>query len=131
VIAYLGAMAFRAHFGHGASLSGNLRVVLGTALYLALIGLFGSAFGWIVRSTPGGICALVATLLVVPVLLEVIPGTWAKSVGQYLPSEGGSSFVSTVHADHTLNPWPGLLVLVIWVVAALALAAVLLRRRDG
>ena len=131
VLAYLGAMAFRAHYGHGVGLGGNLRVVIGTAVYLALIGLLGSAFGWIVRSTPGGISSLVGTLLVVPVLLKVIPGNWAKSVGEYLPSEAGSSFVSSVRADHTLAPWPGLLVLVVWVAAAMALAAVLLRRRDG
>jgi ABC-2 type transport system permease protein len=131
LVAYLGAMAFRGHFGHGAALEGNLRVVVGTGAYLALIGLLGVAFGWIVRNTPGGICALVATLLVVPVLLEVIPGTWAKSVAKFLPANAGSSFVSSVHAPQTLSPWPGLAVLVAWVVVAIAAAAIVLRRRDG
>jgi ABC-2 type transport system permease protein len=130
VVAYLGAMAFRAHFGHGASLSGNLRVVLGTGVYLALIGLLGVATGWIVRSTPGGISGLVGLLLVVPVLFQVIPGHWVSTVGEYLPAAGGSSFVSTVHAPDTLSPWLGLAVLVAWVVGALLLAAVLLERRD-
>jgi ABC-2 type transport system permease protein len=131
IVAYLGAMAFRGHFGHGVALSGNLRVVIGTGVYLALIGLLGGAIGWIVRSTPGGISALVALLLVVPVLLEVIPGHWVASVSKFLPSNAGSSFVSSVHVPGSLSPWTGLLVLVLWVLAALVAAAVLLRRRDG
>jgi ABC-2 type transport system permease protein len=132
ILTFLGAMAFRSHFGHGVSLadSSNLRVVIGTGVYLALVGLLGGALGWIVRSTPGGIATLVGLLLVVPVLLEVIPGTWAESVGQYLPNNAGGSFVSSVHADHTLTPWTGLLVLIAWVAAAVVLASVLLRRRD-
>ncbi|HET6154318.1 MAG TPA: ABC transporter permease subunit [Marmoricola sp.] len=131
VVAYLGAMAFRTHYGHGASLDGNLRVVIGTGVYLALVGLIGGAIGWIVRSTAGGISSLVALLLVLPVLLEVIPGTFVKSVSKYLPSEAGSSFVSTVHAQHTLSPWAGLVVMVVWTIGAIAVAAFLLQRRDG
>jgi ABC-2 type transport system permease protein len=131
IVAYLGAMAFRSHFGHGASLDGNLRVVIGTGVYLALVGLLGGAIGWIVRNTPGGISSLVALLLVVPVLLQVIPGNAVKSVAKYLPSEAGSSFVSSVRAPDTLGPWTGLVVMAVWVVAATVLAAVLLKRRDG
>lgn len=131
VVAYLGAMALRGHFGHGVALSGNLRVVLGTALYLALVGLLGGAFGWIVRSIPGGITSLVAMLLVVPVLLEVIPGTWTQSFAKYLPSNAGSSFVSSIQPPGTLAPWTGLAVMVAWVAAALVIAMVLLKRRDG
>ncbi|MCW2784674.1 MAG: transporter permease [Marmoricola sp.] len=132
IVTFLGAMAFRSHYGHGSSLGdpGNLRVVIGTGVYLALIGLLGGAIGWIVRNTAGGISTLVGLILVLPVLFEVVPGTWAKSVSKFFPSNAGSSFVSTVHAADTLTPWTGLVVLVAWVVAAIALAAVLLKRRD-
>ncbi|MFL6109482.1 MAG: ABC transporter permease subunit [Marmoricola sp.] len=131
VVAYLGAMAFRSHFGHGASLDGNLRVVIGTGVYLALVGLLGGAIGWIVRSTPGGISSLVALLLVIPVLLEVIPGSFAKSIGKYLPSQAGSSFVSSIRTPDTLAPWTGLLVTVLWVIGATVVATLVLKRRDG
>jgi hypothetical protein len=130
---FLGAQAFLSHYGHGSALSDPtvLRVVIGTAVYLALIGLLGGALGWIVRSTPGGISTLVGLLLVVPVLLEILPGAWVKSAAQYLPSNAGASFVSSVHAPDTLTPVTGLVVLIVWVVAALVAAAVLLKRRDG
>ncbi|WP_017936251.1 ABC transporter permease [Nocardioides sp. Iso805N] len=132
IVTFLGAMAFRSHFGHGVSLgdAGNLRVVIGTGIYLALIGLLGGAIGWIVRNTAGGISTLIGLILVVPVLFEVVPGTWAKSISKFFPSNAGSSFVSTVHASNTLTPWTGLVVMVAWVVAAFVLAGVLLKRRD-
>jgi ABC-type transport system involved in multi-copper enzyme maturation permease subunit len=132
IVTFLGAMAFRSHFGHGVSLSdpGNLRVVIGTGVYLALVGLLGGAIGWIVRNTAGGISTLIGLMLVLPVLFEVVPGTWAESVSKFFPSNAGSSFVSTVHASDTLMPWTGLVVLVVWVVAAIVAAAVLLKRRD-
>lgn len=132
IVTFLGAMAFRSHFGHGVSLGdpGNLRVVIGTGVYLALIGLLGGAVGWIVRNTAGGISTLIGLILVLPVLFEVVPGTWAKSVGKFFPSNAGSSFVSSVHAADTLTPWTGLIVLVAWVIAAGVLAAFVLKRRD-
>jgi len=131
--AFFGAQAFLSHYGHGSSLSDPtvLRVILATGVYLALIGLLGSALGWILRSTPGGISTLVGLLLVVPVLLEVLPGAWVKDIAKYLPGDAGGSFFSSVQADNTLTPGTGLLVLVIWVVVALGLAGVLLKRRDG
>jgi ABC-2 type transport system permease protein len=132
-VAFLGAMAFRAHYGHGSSLSdpGILRVVVGTGVYLALIGLLGSALGWIIRSTPGAISTLVALLLIVPGLLFVLPGAWVKTAAEYLPSEAGSSFVANVQDAARLAAGPGFAVLVAWVVVALGVAAVVLKRRDG
>lgn len=131
--AFFGSQLFLSHYGHGSSLTdpGVLRAVIGTGVYLALIGLLGSALGWIVRSTPGGISSLMGVLLVIPVLLQVLPGSWAGSLFKYLPSEAGSSFVMSVRPPDTLAPWTGLAVLVAWVAAALAVAALALRRRDA
>jgi ABC-2 type transport system permease protein len=127
------AQRFLSHYGHGSALSDPtvLRVIIATGVYLALIGLLGSAIGWIVRSTPGGISVLVGLLLVVPVLLRVLPGQWVADVAEYLPGAAGGSFYSSVQASDALTPWTGFAVLVIWVIAALGLAAVLLKRRDG
>jgi ABC-2 type transport system permease protein len=134
VVAFLAAQLFLTHYGHGHSLGdpGVLRVVLGTGLYLALIGLLGGGIGWILRSTPGGIATLVGLLLVIPVIFRVLPGKWAMDVAKYLPGEAGGSFVASVRTPDTpLAPTTGLLVLVAWVVASLIVAAVLLKRRDG
>ena len=133
LIAFAGAQAFLSHYGHGTPLTdpGVLRVVVGTGVYLALIGLLGGALGWILRNTAGGIATLVGLLLVVPVLLEVLPWQWLKDIGQYLPGQAGASFITSFQAPDTLAPWTGLGVLVLWVIAALGGAAVLLKRRDG
>ena len=87
-VTFFGAQVFLRHYGHGSALSDPtvLRVILATAVYLALIGLLGSALGWILRSTPGGISTLVGILLVVPVLLEVVPGAWANWGGTAMPT---------------------------------------------
>jgi ABC-2 type transport system permease protein len=42
-----------------------------------------------VRSTAGGIAGLVGILIVVPVVLGVMPGTWGKNVVEYLPAGAG------------------------------------------
>jgi ABC-2 type transport system permease protein len=129
---FFGAQAMLSGFHHSFTLSqpGALRVVAGTGVYVALIGLLGLALGWILRSTAGAISTLVGILLVVPVLFSAI-GKSVEGVAQYLPSKAGGSFITSIHEAGTLSPWAGLLVLCAWVLAALGLAAYLLRRRDA
>jgi ABC-2 type transport system permease protein len=129
---FFGAQAFLSGYHHSFSLSqsGVLRVVAGTGVYLALIGLLGLALGWILRSTAGAISTLVGILLVVPVLFSAI-GKSVEGIAQYLPSNAGESFISSIHATGMLSPWTGLIVLCAWVLAAFALAAYLVRRRDA
>src|ERR1700694_3448104 len=120
---FFGAQALLSGFHHSFTLSqtGALRVVAGTGVYLALIGLFGLALGWILRSTAGAISTLVGILLVVPVLFSAI-GSSVVAIAQSLPSNAGASFISSIHAAGTLSPWTGLLVLSGWVLAAFGLA---------
>jgi ABC-2 type transport system permease protein len=130
---FLGAQGVLAQYHHGVSLgdSGVLRVVLGTGAYLALIGLLGAALGWILRNTAAGISALLGLLLVVPVILEVLPGTLAKTIAEYLPAGAGSSLTNTVRSSYMLSPSAGFGVLLAWVVGGLLLATVLVKRRDA
>jgi ABC-2 type transport system permease protein len=130
--AFFAAQALLDHYHHGMPLTGPgvLRAVLGTGVYLALIGLLGGALGWILRSTAGAIATLVGILLIIPVILESI-GKSADGIAQYMPAKAGVSFITSVHANATLRPWTGLLVLCAWVALALALAARLVTRRDA
>jgi hypothetical protein len=133
VVAFLIAQAYISHYRTGASLSqpGVLRVVIGTGVYLTLVGLIGAVAGWIVRSTPGALVAYVGTILVLPVLFGNVLGNWGKDVAQFFPGEAGASFISTVRDTPSLSPWTGLAVMVAWVVVGFVAAAVLLRRRDA
>lgn len=133
VIAFIASQSVIAHSRHSFSLSdpGVLRVVVGTGIYLTLIGMIGAALGWIIRSTPGALVAYVATILVIPVLFSTVLGSWGKDIAKYLPSEAGASFSTTLGQVIGLSPWTGLLVMGGWVVIGLATAAVLVVRRDA
>lgn len=119
------------HIGTSLSAPGVPRVVFGAALYLAVVGLLGVAIGALIRNTAGGIATLFGLLLVVPVLFEALPSSWADHVNQWLPSNAGQSLVSLHHQAHTLSPWTGFTVFLLYALAALAAAAFLLKRRDA
>jgi hypothetical protein len=118
---------------HGTTLAadGAVRAVVGVAGYLALIGVFSVAVGVIVRSTAGGVAILFGLLLVVPTLGLLLPSGWRDHLLPYLPSNAGSSMFSVRASVDALSATTGLLVLLGWVVGALAVAALLLRRRDA
>ena len=109
----------------------TLRVVLGTGVYLTLIGLLGSAFAWIVRSTPGALVATYGVILVVPILFELVFPSWGDYIAAYLPTGAGQSFSTTLPQPHSLPPWVGLGLMLGWVALGLVTAGALLRRRDA
>jgi ABC-2 type transport system permease protein len=130
--AFLGGQHFLATHGTTLSAPHALRLIFAVALYLTLIGVFAVALGFIVRSTAGGIAALFGLLLVLPGVGQVLPASWQHHTLPYLPSNAGSSmFTITPEDPSALSPGTGLLVLCLWVAAALAAAAVLVRRRDA
>ena len=134
IVAFVSAQALLSHYRTGFSLSdpGVLRVVIGTGVYLTLVGMIGAALGWIVRSTPGALVAYFAIVLVLPVLFGDALGNWGKEVAQFLPGQAGASFSTSIpDSSYSLSPWVGLLVLAGWVALALAIAAGVLRRRDA
>ena len=134
IVAFVSAQALLSHYRTGFSLSdpGVLRVVIGTGVYLTLVGMIGAALGWIVRSTPGALVTYFAIVLVLPVLFGYALGNWGKEVAQFLPGQAGASFSTSIpESSYSLSPWVGLLVLAGWVAVALAIAAGVLRRRDA
>ncbi|HZC30422.1 MAG TPA: hypothetical protein VE261_02820 [Gaiellaceae bacterium] len=112
------------------SQSGVARSVIGGAIYVVLVGIFALAIGAIVRNTAGGIATFAGIFFVLPPLMFLLPTSWNNAVSQYLPSEAGRQIFALHHASHTLTPLAGGLVLAAYCAAALAIAAVLLVRRD-
>lgn len=111
--------------------SGVLRVIVGTAVYLTAITLIGSAIGWLLRSTPGALLTASALILVLPGLTSTVLGSAGQHVAAFLPVGAGAAFASSAPQPGSLVPWPGFAVLVGWMVALFAFAAIQLRRRDA
>src|SRR5579862_4412591 len=110
--------------------SGVLRSELGGAVYVMLVGVFALAIGAIVRNTAGGIAAFAAIFFVIPPLMNILPTSWNNAITQYLPSEAGRQIFSLHHTAHNLKVLPGGLLFLAYCALAVAVAGVLLVRRD-
>ncbi len=129
--AFLGGQQFLGSHGTTLSAAHAVQSIVGVAGYLTLIAVFAVALGFIIRSTAGGIATLFGLLLVLPAIGRVLPTSWQDATLPYLPSNAGASMFS-IHTDPSnLSAGSGLLVLCLWVAAALAGAAVLVKRRDA
>ena len=109
---------------------GVARSVIGGAVYLLLVGVFALGIGAIVRNTTGGIATFAAIFFVIPPLMNILPTSWNNAISQYLPSEAGRQIFSLTHGTHSLAPLPGGLLFLGYCALTLAIAAVLLVRRD-
>ena len=108
---------------------GVARAVIGAGLYLTVVGLFGLGLGAIVRNTAGGIATFAGLMFVLPPLMNVLPLSWNNAASPYLPLQAGEAIMSTTSGNH-LSPWAGLGLLCGYAASALAVASVLLVRRD-
>jgi hypothetical protein len=109
---------------------GVARAVIGAALFLTVMGIFGLGIGAIVRHTAGGIVTLVAILFVLPPILGLLPSSWSNAINPYLPSSAADTLWTITPEAHTLAPWAGFALFCGYAAAALAIAAVLITRRD-
>ncbi len=110
---------------------GVLRAVIGTSLYLTVVGLLGLGLGAVLRNTAAGISTLFGVLFVLPIIVHFLPSSWGTSIDKYLPSTVGQA-ITEVHAQPgALGPWPAFALFCGYAALVIALAAVLLRRRDA
>ena len=109
---------------------GVARSVLGGALYLMLVGIFALGIGAIVRNTAGGIATFAGIFFVIPPLMNILPSNWNDAISKYLPSEAGRQLFSLTHDSNSLSPTAGGLLFAGYCALAIAIAAVLLVRRD-
>jgi hypothetical protein len=120
------------HAGVSLGDPGIARVVIGGAMYLAVVGLFGLGLAAILRRTAGAIATLVGMLLVLPILVNFLPSPWNDDIAKYLPGEaGGAIFHLAERSSTALSPWAGFAVLCAYAAVALLAGGVLLDRRDA
>lgn len=110
---------------------GVTRAVIGAALYLTTVGVFGIGIGAIIRRTAGAITTLVGLLLVVPIISGLLPAAWNEHVAKYLPARAGMAIINVTPEPNTLTPWTGLAVLATYAIASLLIGALLLHRHDA
>ncbi|MCU1655771.1 MAG: transporter permease [Pseudonocardiales bacterium] len=118
------------HLGVSISSPDALRMVVGAGVYLVLVGIIGMALGALLRNTAAGISSMVALLFVIPPVLSLLPKSWSDTVGPYLPSNAGEAFWGHTTDKH-LSALAGLLVLCAWTAAAVAAAAIRLKKQDA
>ncbi|MDX6562244.1 MAG: type transport system permease protein [Gaiellales bacterium] len=108
-----------------------LRAVIGAALFLTVTGLLGLSLGALVRNTAGGIATFAGVMFVLPGITAILPHSWGDGIDPYLPLSAGTDILA-IHPDPTaLAAWTGFLLYLGYALAALAVSAVLLLRRDA
>jgi len=115
----------------GITSSGVVRSLFGAGLFLALVGVLGVALGALIRSVAGGIGALVAVLMLLPLFTGLLPTTVKNDINPFLPNVAGGSMSALHQASHTLSPAAGAAVFAGWVALALGAAAWRLKRSDA
>jgi len=136
-VAFLVGQMILSAKGIGVSLGapGALRTIVGTGLYLAVLGLLALALGTIIRKTAGAIAAVFGVIFVLPALAGLLPSSM-NSIQKFLPSNAGQALVDN-GASHSsssvaqLSPWAGFGVFCLYAAVTLVIAASTLVRRDA
>ncbi len=117
--------------GVGLGAPGALRTIIGTGLYLAVLGLLALGLGAIIRRTAGAIAAVFGMIFVLPALSALLPSSM-NAIQKFLPSNAGQALVAgSSRSSSNLSPWVGFAVFCVYAAAALGIAAVTMVRRDA
>jgi ABC-2 type transport system permease protein len=110
----------------------DLRAALGSALYLALIGLLALGVTTTIRDSAAAIGIVLSLLFLFPLLAATASGAWRRHLEQIAPMTAGLDIQATANIRALpLTPWQGLGVLAAWAAGALLLGALMLRLRDA
>ncbi|PSM44704.1 ABC transporter permease [Streptomyces dioscori] len=114
---------------------GALRAVAAAALLAPLSALAGMAAGAVVRHAAGSVVTVVAVLLLVPALFQGERYRWVKEIGNAMPLSAWERLVTNPERAHDLGRYPltvaeAWIVYGAWATAAVAVAVLVVRRRD-
>jgi hypothetical protein len=110
---------------------GVTRTVIGGAVFLTVVGIFTMGLGAITRNTAGGIAVFAGIFFVIPPLMNILPTSWNNAISEYLPSSAGRDVFSLTHGPHDLSPGAGIALFAGYTALVIAIAAILLVRRDA
>ncbi|MEV8589516.1 ABC transporter permease [Streptomyces sp. NPDC051180] len=132
LLTFLTAQSFLSDTDQAASLTddGVLTALAGNAAGITLLGLIALGLGAALRSVPGAIGAYVGGVLVVPEILGALPYETVDTAVRYFPTQAAGALGSATPLPGAASPGAALLALLLWAAAALAVPALLLKRRD-
>ncbi|MFC9264189.1 ABC transporter permease [Streptomyces hydrogenans] len=132
VAAFLTAQVFLDDTDQAASLTddGVLAALAGNAAGLALLSLLALGLGAALRSVPGALGAFIGGVLVLPEVVGMLPYDAVDTALRYFPTQAAGVLGSASPLPGAPSEGAALLALALWAAAALAVPAVLLRRRD-
>ncbi|MET9930351.1 MULTISPECIES: ABC transporter permease [unclassified Streptomyces] len=132
LLTFLTAQVFLDDTDQAASLTddGVLAAVAGNAAGVTLLGLIALGLGAALRSVPGAIGAFVGGVLIVPEVLGMLPYEAVDTALRYFPTQAAGVLGSSTALPGAASPGAALLALLLWASAALAVPALLLKRRD-
>ena len=128
---YIGAALVHSRFQVSLSQPGVTRAVVGSGLYLTVLGLF--ALGALIRHTAGAITTVIGLVLVILPLTSLLPYSWGAHIHAYAPTVAGQLITQdkVQQSGQLLTPWQGFGVFCAWTALLLVVAAYLLKRRDA
>ena len=77
------------HFPVSLSQPGVTRAVIGSGLYLTVLGLFALAIGSLIRHTAGAVTTVIGLVLVIFNLTGLLPYSWGAHIHAYMPTVAG------------------------------------------
>lgn len=118
--------------GFGLSITdpSTVQVLMGGALYLALIAVLSTAIASMFRSTAAAAGTVLGLILIAPGVVPMIPFGIGNAIGQVLPTAAGMMLYQPADQVGWSTVGAGLMILLAWVVAATLAAGLLLKRRD-
>jgi ABC-2 type transport system permease protein len=129
---FIGAAIVHSHFPVSLSQPGVTRAVIGSGLYLTVLGLFALAIGSLIRHTAGAITTVIGLVLVIFNLTGLLPYSWGAHIHAYMPTVAGMLITADKQTSgQLLSPWQGFGVFCAWTALLLIAGAYLLKRRDA
>lgn len=108
-----------------------VRGIVGSAVYLALIGLFSLGIGTMLRHSAGAITTVLGLILLPSMFGGFVPGKLGEAITHYNPMNLLLKMIAGAgDVGGKLEPWPGMLLMAVYAGAALVGGAILLRSRD-
>jgi ABC-2 type transport system permease protein len=129
---FIGAAIVHSHFPVSLSQPNVTRAVVGSGLYLTVLGLFALAIGSLIRHTAGAITTVIGLVLVIFNLTALLPYSWGAHIHAYMPTVAGLLITADKPASgQLLTPWQGFGIFCAWTALLLIAGAYLLKRRDA